>query len=115
MSEQKIMEALISIQTTTMTILEEQNKIKEQIKESEERTKAELRQEIKEAAEKTKIELRQEIKETAETIKKELRTEFKREIKTAEKNIIEDVSSNMAVFKKYVDSIANRMDKYQAV
>ena len=103
MNEQKIMESLVSIQTTitaiqatTMSILEEQNKMKE-----------ELRQEIKESEERTKRELRQEMKE--------LRQQIRREIKETEKNIINDVASNMTVFRKYVDNIANQMEKYQAV
>ena len=72
-----------NLNTLQNTVNDMRKEFKQALKESEERTKAELRTEIKASAENTKAELRAEIKASAENTKAELRAEIKAQTNNA--------------------------------
>ncbi len=105
MEDVKVVECLVSIQSTLISVLKEQKALRQDMQDMEIR----LRQEIKNAVQGSETKLRQEIKNAVQGSE----TRLRQEMKFMEIRIREDGRKDAKGLKNYIDIVAKGLQEHE--
>lgn len=123
MEDVKVVECLVSIQSTLISVLKEQKALRQDMQDMEIRLRQEIKNAVQDSENKLRqemqdmeIRLKQEIKDTETRLKQEIKVseeELKQEMKFTEIRIREDGRKDAKGLKNYIDIVAKGLQEHE--